>query len=1007
MKLALMLLSLLGCTSALAQDAPVIIYGEPGQNAFLPALAELGLPHKVLPLARLAAGPQPGSAVLVVAEACPKPLDLDAAAWKTVAAYLARGTSVYVEYARVPELPAGNVETPRYERIFVTRPGACLGLSPLTLLEEHESSRLPVVPPAGAEVLLAYGRVAGFDRAVFGPPKQSTPALLRLARGESQWFIATTALSNAVRGRYVPSHAWQGLLRQLTLELLPANLRAAARARYAGLRAWTEPRDWVSPGQPLSVVVEAAEGADVRAEAEHAGSIALQPAGPGRWHSAALKLPAGTHTVRLTARRGGREQTADVAVSVSAREPRYRETLRRNTDWFRNAGMLISEDGSRGVREGLASPIAPDGTQAVANCARVDCVSECALAFFLYGLLAQDESWQNAGRNMMKAVTERYQVTSTDTWYYGDWQSRNDYDPEGTTYVFVDDSGAAMTMCFLFYHFTQDPQYLLPALRSAEYFRRTASASTGQIGGASHRNYEGSGPLGRPWARSRASDCRTTSPHVQSWAQAGLLYAYAVTGDRQYYDVAAKGIRYAMEHHKDWHLVTSGSCEHARMLLPLALLYRYEPTPEVKGWIDTVAGYLRAKQDPCGAILEWDGRSPTSNDEFGTGETSIFQVNGDPVSDQLYNTGFALMHLWMAHRITGDQELLRMFEQLGDYLSRIQVRSDNRLLGGTWLRSFDFRRWEYFGSSADVGWGPYCVETGWSCAPIDLGLLFYLRNDDPAPAKAEPPRDVKVGLLHGRVRKEFDDVEAALSQPPPAEVTGLRVAAAGGNYVDLAWDRPAGNGLFFYRVYRGDRAGSVFGPKSPSVVTQDESCLLADLKPGTSYWFRVVAENGCGQASAPSNEVSARTGSSSLARGKRYTKSLRPHPPYADKGDDLSTDGVYGHAYADRLSYGYALSQINASIDLEIVLDLATPQRVSRAMHRACGGTGYKPDLMAIETSVDGKTWRPQGAATKHRSGFLVRDFAGHDARYVKFRFQKKRTGEGDDWLFIGELEVF
>ena len=94
MKHSLILVSLLGCVSSLAQDAPVVVYGDATQNAFLPALAELGLNHNVLPLANLAAGTQPACAVLIVAEAYPKPLELDTAAWQTVLAYLNRRTSV-------------------------------------------------------------------------------------------------------------------------------------------------------------------------------------------------------------------------------------------------------------------------------------------------------------------------------------------------------------------------------------------------------------------------------------------------------------------------------------------------------------------------------------------------------------------------------------------------------------------------------------------------------------------------------------------------------------------------------------------------------------------------------------------------------------------------------------------------------------------------------------------------------------------------------------------------
>jgi hypothetical protein len=30
------------------------------------------------------------------------------------------------------------------------------------------------------------------------------------------------------------------------------------------------------------------------------------------------------------------------------------------------------------------------------------------------------------------------------------------------------------------------------------------------------------------------------------------------------------------------------------------------------------------------------------------------------------------------------------------------------------MRSFDDRHWEYWGSSADAGWGAWCIESGWT-----------------------------------------------------------------------------------------------------------------------------------------------------------------------------------------------------------------------------------------------------------------------------------------------------
>ena len=54
-------------------------------------------------------------------------------------------------------------------------------------------------------------------------------------------------------------------------------------------------------------------------------------------------------------------------------------------------------------------------------------------------------------------------------------------------------------------------------------------------------------------------------------------------------------------------------------------------------------------------------------------------------------------------------------DKLARFLCRIQIRSDARPeLDGAWYRAFDFQRWDYWASSADWEWGPWCAETGWS-----------------------------------------------------------------------------------------------------------------------------------------------------------------------------------------------------------------------------------------------------------------------------------------------------
>src|SRR6185436_12930786 len=95
----------------------------------------------------------------------------------------------------------------------------------------------------------------------------------------------------------------------------------------------------------------------------------------------------------------------------------------------------------------------------------------------------------------------------------------------------------------------------------------------------------------------------------------------------------------------------------------------------------------------------------------------IFQANGDPVTDQLYGTAYAAMALPLAYHVTGEDVFAELATGVLDYLSRIQIDEGDPLLDGAWMRAFDVHAWDYFGSNCDLGWGPYCVETGWSQGP--------------------------------------------------------------------------------------------------------------------------------------------------------------------------------------------------------------------------------------------------------------------------------------------------
>ena len=53
-----------------------------------------------------------------------------------------------------------------------------------------------------------------------------------------------------------------------------------------------------------------------------------------------------------------------------------------------------------------------------------------------------------------------------------------------------------------------------------------------------------------------------------------------------------------------------------------------------------------------------------------------------------------------------------------------QIVSDDKTIDGAWARSLDLKRMEIYGMHHDVGWGPCCIESGWTVGEILMGLGF-------------------------------------------------------------------------------------------------------------------------------------------------------------------------------------------------------------------------------------------------------------------------------------------
>jgi hypothetical protein len=120
------------------------------------------------------------------------------------------------------------------------------------------------------------------------------------------------------------------------------------------------------------------------------------------------------------------------------------------------------------------------------------------------------------------------------------------------------------------------------------------------------------------------------------------------------------------------------------------------------------------------------------------------QTANDPASDLLYSNNYALHALHEAASATGDQKLRNATMLLRDFILRSQVSTSTNgrsstssagsdssslpKLAGSWLRSFDFERWEYYAQGSDLGWGPWVAETGHGSSLITMTLAVMAKG---------------------------------------------------------------------------------------------------------------------------------------------------------------------------------------------------------------------------------------------------------------------------------------
>jgi hypothetical protein len=626
-----------------------------------------GAATRVADLTAAVASAGPGGAVLVLADGYP--VVRTAVPREALAQAVGKDLRLFVEYPEsLPDVHLGEPRRAQWERLVIADERLGPELAAGTLLGSHACSFLPVRPDHS---LIGIARVAGYDRAVFGLPDSAYSALFELP--EHGMLVATTRLSSFRTGRYAPVWAWtalwQGILR--LLGAMEVNL------------------DWTPLVRP-SLDSATPLGPDAEGEAIDRAR---------RWHLASGLL--------LTAE-AEREARAELAAGAEAVP----------------AASLPAGygDGRHGVLEGFESTIQPDGEQHRRVAFRADCVAETAM------VLARPGADGEVADNLLDYLFGASGMCAGDrgdpghpaygliAWGVGSpaWEVAN----------YGDDNARVLLACVLTSARRSTDRWTEPVLRAVLANYRT----TGRRGFRGDR-IDMPELSSRGWRHYFEGNVDNPAPHFECYLWACYLWAYEITGHDGLLERAMAGISAMMNAYPGgWR--RNDVTDLSRMLLPLAWLVRVRDTPLHRSWLDDIAADLLRDQHPSGAIPERElggpglFRVPHTNDEYGITESPIIQQEGDPASDQLYSTGFALLGLHEAAAATGDVRLREHADRLAAYLVRIQTRSEDEALDGTWLRAFDFEHWDYWGSSGDLGWGAWCVELGWGQAWIVAALTL-------------------------------------------------------------------------------------------------------------------------------------------------------------------------------------------------------------------------------------------------------------------------------------------
>jgi len=370
--------------------------------------------------------------------------------------------------------------------------------------------------------------------------------------------------------------------------------------------------------------------------------------------------------------------------------------------------FLVTPDGRKGIREGYSHNILPDGKRISADVIRTDCIGEAAGAFLFSG----NDRLNDIGKAMLDLCYGPLTV------HGGEYDGMVRWSEQAWNVCYQDDVARAIMPSLLYAYFGFSDKYVKNAENALQFLCDTTCADGLRPMRTDVLNY-----IGKDMRSLAQEEHGYASAHYNSWYSAALLLCYMLTGNEKIKETGIKGLEALMSLYPDTVREHSETSEQCRLIFPLAVLYAVTKDKKHYDMLDRVFDDLQKRRHPSGGYAEWDtGYKATCFNNAG-GECSLLAENGDPVSDLLYSVNWLPLGFAFAYHVTGEERFLVSWKDICTFFIKAQISSADDAINGAWCRGIDLDRLEYCGIPHDVGWGPCCVETGWTVAEITMGML--------------------------------------------------------------------------------------------------------------------------------------------------------------------------------------------------------------------------------------------------------------------------------------------